>query len=214
MGDRPTDIVTRTDPAVQVLPPATDVPDEARSKQERILDAALDLFAGQGYHVTAVPEIAKAAGVATGTIYRYFDTKDVLLNALYQRWKGAFNAHVLAAAADNLSSRERFGVLWTRIADWLRDYPVQAVFLDQHFHKPVLDEKSREADRAFVQLLAQFASDAVAAGEVRAMPPMLVAALVWGAALGMSKLAVDGHLVVDDAVASQAEASLWDAIKA
>ncbi|HEY4124317.1 MAG TPA: helix-turn-helix domain-containing protein, partial [Rhizomicrobium sp.] len=51
-------------------------------KRERLLDAALELFELRGFDGVAVPEIAHMAGVATGTIYRYFETKEALVNAL------------------------------------------------------------------------------------------------------------------------------------
>jgi len=46
--------------------------------RERILTAALDVFAGRGYHSATMAEIAEKAGVATGNIYRYFPDKDTL----------------------------------------------------------------------------------------------------------------------------------------
>src|SRR5207244_4588816 len=57
--------------------------------RERLVRAALELFTTQGYHVTTTPHIAKTAGVAEGTIYRHFASKQQLLNELYRaagRW--------------------------------------------------------------------------------------------------------------------------------
>jgi len=193
---------------------AGDVPDGARSKPERILDAALVLFATQGYHATAVPEIARRAGVATGTIYRHFETKDVLLNVLYQRWRGEFNAQVLAPLPDGLSVREMFGVHWRRLAAWIRDYPLQTVFLEQHYHKPLLDEASTRAERAYLDAFRALVRTGIASGEIRDLSPALAVALVRGTANDMAKLCGDGDLVLDDAIVAQAEASLWDAVKA
>ena len=51
----------------------------ASSKRERILRAAIDTFAESGYFNAKVSDIAKAAGVADGTIYLYFDGKEDLL---------------------------------------------------------------------------------------------------------------------------------------
>ena len=53
-------------------------------KRERILDAAVRVLARKGFHATRVSEIAKAAGVADGTIYLYFDSKDELLVSLFE----------------------------------------------------------------------------------------------------------------------------------
>src|SRR5256885_6656149 len=57
---------------------AADLP-HPESKRERILRAAIDIFAQSGYFNAKVSEIAKAAGVADGTIYLYFDSKEDLL---------------------------------------------------------------------------------------------------------------------------------------
>jgi len=54
------------------------------SKRERILRAAIDIFAQSGYFNAKVSEIAKAAGVADGTIYLYFDSKEDLLISVFR----------------------------------------------------------------------------------------------------------------------------------
>jgi TetR/AcrR family fatty acid metabolism transcriptional regulator len=56
----------------------------AGDKHERILNAAVRVFAKKGFHATRVAEIAKAAGVADGTIYLYFQSKDDVLVSLFE----------------------------------------------------------------------------------------------------------------------------------
>ena len=53
-------------------------------KRERILKAAVKVFARSGFHATRVSEVAKAAGVADGTIYLYFKSKEELLFSLFE----------------------------------------------------------------------------------------------------------------------------------
>ncbi len=53
-------------------------------KRERILTAAVKVFAKNGFYATRVSEVAKAAGVADGTIYLYFKSKDELLVSLFE----------------------------------------------------------------------------------------------------------------------------------
>ncbi|MBX7196991.1 MAG: TetR family transcriptional regulator [Sandaracinaceae bacterium] len=53
-------------------------------KRERILRAATKVFARKGFYATKVSEVAKAAGVADGTIYLYFENKDDLLVSLFE----------------------------------------------------------------------------------------------------------------------------------
>src|SRR5262252_4379467 len=56
----------------------------AKDKRARILEAAVKVFAKNGFYATRVSEVAKAAGVADGTIYLYFKSKDELLVSLFE----------------------------------------------------------------------------------------------------------------------------------
>ena len=58
--------------------------DKNPDKRIRILDAALKIFASRGFYNAKVSEVAKEAGVADGTIYLYFESKDALLIALFE----------------------------------------------------------------------------------------------------------------------------------
>src|SRR5690349_5560427 len=53
-------------------------------RRARLLAAALTLFAQRGYHGTSVPDVAKAARVATGSVYNYFADKNDLVNQVYR----------------------------------------------------------------------------------------------------------------------------------
>jgi TetR/AcrR family fatty acid metabolism transcriptional regulator len=64
---------------------AAEIP-RPQSKRERILRAAIDVFAQNGYFNAKVSEIAKAAGVADGTIYLYFDGKEDLLISIFREY--------------------------------------------------------------------------------------------------------------------------------
>ena len=56
-------------------------------KRRQILDAAIRVFARQGFHATRVSDIADEAGVAYGLVYHYFSSKDEVLNELFvERW--------------------------------------------------------------------------------------------------------------------------------
>jgi TetR/AcrR family transcriptional regulator, fatty acid metabolism regulator protein len=71
----------------QTASPPTPVQSEAfrgSSKRERILRASVDVFAEHGYFNAKVSQIAKAAGVADGTIYLYFDGKEDLLITVFR----------------------------------------------------------------------------------------------------------------------------------
>ena len=61
-------------------------------KQEKILQAALELFAKEGYHATSTSKVAKHAGVSEGLIFRHFVNKEGLLHAILGEGERRFKA--------------------------------------------------------------------------------------------------------------------------
>src|SRR3982751_5615451 len=60
--------------------------DPARAgRRDAILRAAIDVFAGRGFFNAQVADVAKAAGIAAGTVYLYFKSKDDLLVSIFDR---------------------------------------------------------------------------------------------------------------------------------
>jgi AcrR family transcriptional regulator len=181
-------------------------------KRKRLLDAALDLFETRGFDGVAVPEIAAKAGVATGTIYRYFKDKEALVNALYQHWKRYYNVIVLAPQSARASPRQAFGQYWQRMMMFARTYPKAMRFMDLHHHGAYLDAESRELSKSYGAQARAFMESARAAGAIRDLDPILVVALMWGAAAGLTKFAASSALNFDATAANDMEEALWRAI--
>jgi AcrR family transcriptional regulator len=192
-----------------VKPGKTIKPD---NKRTRLLDAALDLFETRGFDGVAVPEIAAKAGVATGTIYRYFKDKEALVNALYQHWKRYYNTIVLAPQSARATPRQAFGQYWQRMMMFARTYPKAMRFMDLHHHGAYLDDESRALSTAYGVQARAFMESARAAGAIRDLDPILVVALMWGAAAGLTKFAATGALNFDAIAANDMEEALWRAI--
>src|ERR1043165_4350188 len=85
---------------VHSSPDRPDRGDRAGDKRERILLAAERIFARHGFFAARVSEIAKEAGVADGTIYLYFKSKDDLLISLSKNGMIGVSARRRAATAD------------------------------------------------------------------------------------------------------------------
>ena len=71
----------------------------AIDKRRLILDAAVRVFARQGFHTCRVSDIADEAGVAYGLVYHYFQSKDEVLDTLFlERWE------LMLAAIDEIDA--------------------------------------------------------------------------------------------------------------
>jgi TetR/AcrR family transcriptional regulator, fatty acid metabolism regulator protein len=105
------------------MPEATERP-PAVDKRRAILDAAVRVFARQGYHATRVADIADEAGVAYGLVYHYFDSKEEILNTLFQeRWQLMLDAIVEIDRNTEGSAREKLYLVASFIIDSYRHEP-------------------------------------------------------------------------------------------
>jgi AcrR family transcriptional regulator len=153
-------------------------------KSNAILDAALELFEARSYGATPVPQVAERAGVAVGTIYRYFPGKEGLVNALYRHWKRAFADAVFAAYDAGLEPAAAFDRLWAALADFAVSHPVAFAFLETHSHGAYLDAESRALTAAIDARLHDVISAWQDAGAVRNGDPTLLLAQVFGGFVG------------------------------
>ena len=182
-------------------------------KREAILSAALTLFVERGFHGTTVPEVAEWATVGAGTIYRYFDSKEALVNALYQREKGAIAARMLTDFPADLGAREQFRALWGRMAAYVVENPLGFAFLELHNHASYLDATSRVLEARILAFGVNFVETAQQKGELRPGSPLLLIGLVLGAFVGLVSKAAQCGLTLDPAAWETAEQCMWEAVR-
>lgn len=185
----------------------------AGDKHEVILDAALDLFVERGFYGTAVPEIAARAGVGAGTIYRYFESKEALVNALFRQTKTAFARVALDELPPDVPTRELFRTLWMRMAAYATAHTRAFVFMELHHHARYLDAESRALEQRLTTLFSNIVVSAQARGDLKKGPAALIMGVVMGAFVGVIRSCVASDQPVDQADWSFAEQMTWEAIR-
>ena len=102
---------------------STSVTEGGVDKRRVILDAAVRVFARQGFHTCRVSDIADEAGVAYGLVYHYFSSKDQILDTLFlERWDVMLDA-IAEVDASPRSPREKLQAIAAFIVDSYRHDP-------------------------------------------------------------------------------------------
>ncbi len=89
-----------------------------KEKEQKILDASLKLFTERGFQGTSTAEIAKTAGVATGTLFHYFKSKEELINRLYFYTKESLLTEISAHCDDKKPFKENLKELWLDLVNF------------------------------------------------------------------------------------------------
>lgn len=105
-------------------------------KEKSIANAAVKVFARDGFHGAKIIRIAEEAGVATGSVYLYFKNKDSILHHLFSRlWKAMHVAFQELLKRDDLSARQKVEELFDAIFDLFAENPPLALlFVNEQQH--------------------------------------------------------------------------------
>jgi AcrR family transcriptional regulator len=126
---------------------------KSEDKRNAILGAATRVFAERGLTAAPTSEISKQAGVAEGTLFTYFKTKDDLINALYREIKLELADTMMSDFPRKKSVRTRLRHVWDGYVNWGVKNPEQRKVLAQLQVSGMLSNESLEAGSApFVEM--------------------------------------------------------------
>jgi AcrR family transcriptional regulator len=127
----------------------------SEGKRNAILDAATRLFAERGLTAAPTSKISKLAGVAEGTLFTYFKTKDDLINALYREIKLELADAMMSDFPRKKNIRTKLRHVWDRYVNWGIANSRQRKVLAQLTVSEALTKESRDAGSApFVEFQA------------------------------------------------------------
>ncbi|RMH40405.1 MAG: TetR/AcrR family transcriptional regulator [Deltaproteobacteria bacterium] len=147
-------------------------------KRERILDAAERVFARHGFFNARVAEIARDAGVADGTIYLYFKSKDDLLISLFESRMERINRQLAERVAAETTAADRLRTFLHAYAELARDQPhvAEVLTIELRQSSKFMKEYANPRFAEFLRTLSSIIERGQADGELRADVPAPVAA--------------------------------------
>ena len=150
-------------------------------KRRQILDAAVRVFARKGFHASRVGDIAEEAGVAHGLLYHYFDSKDAVLQAVFQE-----NWNVLLERIASVEETDEPAVAQLRhvgaiiLRTWLHLPDVVRVVIQEFGRSPELAERIGELAQP-IDLIERVIARGVERGEFRQdIDSRVAATIVYG----------------------------------
>lgn len=161
---------------------------------EQVLGAALNLFSEQGYFNTSIPDLVKASSVSTGSIYHYFRDKEGIARQLYDTLVERMESHFSEIEATHATAHDRCRAVIALLFQLTEQEPAVMRFMLFSRHQEFLpDQKPVCSSRPFVQMREMVAAG-MKSGEVREMTPIIAASAVFGGALRLIQLRLDGIL--------------------
>ncbi len=184
-------------------------------KRDEIIRAAIELIAAHGFHGAPMALVAKRAGVAAGTIYCYFESKDELIRETHACLEG----QLLAAVSENYPAdqpvRERFLHIERRIVEHFIAAPTEFQFMEQFFNSPYGTAHRREKlfGNQEKGIIFKLFEEALIQRIIKDLPLPILCALAFGPLVDVCRDHILEFIVLDEALIEKTVAACWDSLK-
>lgn len=187
-----------------------------QEKREEIIQAAMSLMAEQGFHGSPMALIAERAGVGVGTIYRYFENRDVLIRALYKEKEERLKAFLLEQYPHGRPVRECFFHIGAGVITYFIHHPLEFQYSEQFHNSPYGVEHRRnkifassEKPDIFIELYQR----GIAQQVIRDLPVVTFFNLMFAPIAWSLRDHILGFVNLDAALSQKIIESCWDSVK-
>jgi TetR/AcrR family fatty acid metabolism transcriptional regulator len=182
-------------------------------KRQQLLEAAIRVFAREGYHTSRVGDIAEEAGVAHGLLYHYFPSKEEVLATIFrENWRQLLERFHQVEASPEPSDEQLRGVAKILLRTWRNDPDLVRVMVREVARSPQLQRQVEEIREAFATI-QRIVERGQARGELRSdLDPRLVSWIFYGALEELLTGWVLGELPDGDEEVSRAERTIVELV--
>ena len=184
-------------------------------KRAAIIQAALELVGEYGFHGAPMAMVAQRAGVAAGTIYRYFESKDILITEIFADLEKRLLAAVVEKYPEGRPVRERFIHLAKIIVHYSISSPLEFRFLEQFHNSPygAAHRRDKIFGKTDQDICTELFDEARKEQIMKDLPLAVLFALAFGPLLDICRDHILGFLTLDDVLIGQTVEACWDAVK-
>ena len=183
-------------------------------KKEQILETALNLFIENGFDKTPTSRIALDAGVATGTLFHHFKTKEELINALYFKIKTDISKIVSEGLEKAEGIKEKMHLIWHNYLSWAMKHPKRLQFLTQFSESQYITKltKQRIYDE-HLRFVFEIIEEGKKQGVFYNLPNELLTSIFGGVLHQVVRFILETPIIFDDKeFIEEAFTASWNAI--
>ena len=158
----------------------------------RILTAALDLFVSRGFHNVSVHDVQKQGNVSIGSIYNHFGGKEGIAKALYYHLLNEFEEMIEGVIQEEMSNIERCNKIIALLFEYTESRRNIVSYMLHAKHREFLPDEPPICSSTPFKSMRKIVQQGIDAGEIRGGDPWVAAATVFGGAIRMIHLRLDG----------------------
>ncbi len=183
------------------------------NKLAAIFKATLKVVLSDGFTGLKMGAVAKEAGIATGTLYVYFESKEELINELYLELKRRSAKRFMMGYDPVAPFMMNFESIWKNYLAGQLESPEAAAFMEQYYRSPYLRQAVKEETDKLLQPIFDLLEQGKRERLIKDMPTPLLAIQLSGAISEFVRWHLLGQIGTDEVTINQAFRLAWDSIK-
>jgi TetR/AcrR family transcriptional regulator, multidrug resistance operon repressor len=182
------------------------------NKRSKILNTMLKLVVRQGIQATPMSQVVKESGVAAGTIYHHFSSKEEIINELYLNLKQEFGKALTENINPDLDYKSLFFQTWRNLYDYFYENETAFHFAEQIGHCTMITPETKQKGEVYYLPILQFFAAGIAQDHLRDMDLKLMSNLIYGNVVTAVQLSLSGELIMTNERLEAVIQSSWDSV--
>ena len=137
------------------------------NKKENIFNAAFSLFVTEGEQATSMKRIAEKANCGIGTMYNYFESKEVLIYELFKKLKSELFTYILKDFDDTMSIKLKFDHVWTKVINYGLEHPEKYRYMVIYSTNCKIPDSIKEESNNMNSLLHSIYDEGIKSGLIK-----------------------------------------------
>ncbi|WP_126970325.1 TetR/AcrR family transcriptional regulator [Gynurincola endophyticus] len=183
-------------------------------KKQAIMQSMLSLIYEYGIQGTPMSLVAKNAGVAAGTIYHYFESKEDLMIQTAKEIRQSIHDNFFRPEFQDLNYYDRFKNGWIALAKFFFEHPRYLWYLEQYSNSPYAQKEKDDGiveSPFFVQFRALI-EEGKKVDIIRQLDTTLISIVLYGCIISTVKCALKGLTTMDETIMTQIFEISWESI--
>ncbi|MBQ4821107.1 TetR/AcrR family transcriptional regulator [Aquimarina sp. MMG016] len=165
-----------------------------QNKVEAIHKATIELITKTGFSGLKMAEVAKKSGVATGTLYVYYKSKEELINDVYVNTKKEISRAIINPEYLKDTFYDTFKAMWYGYFGYCLKHPEKMMFVEQFIYSGFISEVNISVTESYFEALNQFLIDGQKQGVIKDVDMEILKAYLQGSIHEIVKMVVKGAI--------------------
>ncbi len=182
------------------------------SRKEKTLKKALELIVKQGIQETPMSQIAKESGVAMGTIYHHFKSKNEIVNAIYIYLKQKMGEALLEMSEQSDNYKKMFFLYWSNLFEFYRQNEEAFKFLQTFTQSPLISSETKQEGLQYYNPIIEFFQQGLDNNILKPNNLVLLTETIHGNVVALVQIHFQQTIIVNQSIIEQAINMSWDSV--